>query len=341
MESKVVRAYLLNNEVAGDSVLTAGSVQVSGWFPVLQTQVLSATRAHSIAEIRQVVTVTSAAAIVAFSKYQVAIGNTGNRREGAQNQLTFFGATAPAVLSGSPATDKYNIYFSIATKINNTASARANAGSVITITHGAVVGTFVLHEVVTGGTSGAKGYFVSDVAGNMTIAVFSGLFVNGEVITGQTSGATTTTSAPPVLGLGLRIIDIGGYFSAYTKGLFQGPNTVLVTKGFAASDLVITTAGVISRGIGSRLVDEVPQKELLSDNLRQGLFSFPTFELVIASNNYTQYIVVDSILAPDNASSGVLVGARRVQVVYANEGAAGYGAFDAAMLANFPTMINI
>lgn len=341
MESKVVRAYLLNAETAADSVLTAGVVQVTGWFPVTQTRVISATRANSIAEVRQVVTIASAAAIVAFSKYQVAIGNTGNRREGAENQLTFFGATAPAVLSGSPATDRYNIYFSIATKINNTSSARATAGSVISNVYGASVGVFVTNEVITGGTSGARGLFVSDAAGVLSIAAYSGTFVTGETVTGATSGATRVLAGAITLGIGLRIVDLGQYFSAYTKGLFQGPNTVLVTKGFAASDLTITTAGVISRGIGSRLVDEVPQKELLSDNLRQGLFSFPTTEAVVAANNYTQWVVIDSIPAPDNASSGVFVGAQRVQVVYANEGAGGYAAFAGAMATNFPTLISI
>jgi hypothetical protein len=340
MESKVVKAYLINTPVAGDSVLANGVVQVTGWFPVTQTNVLSASKAAAIAEVRQVNTVVSAAAIVAFSKYQVAIGNTGNRREGAQNQLTFFGYTAPAVLSGSAATDKHNAYFSIANKINNTASARANAGAVITAVIGVITGSFTLNEVVTGATSGAKGYLIAATSTvTISVAVFSGTFVNGELVTGATSGATGTLGGVPTLGQGLRIIDIGQYFSSYTKGFFRGPNTVLVTKGFAATDLTITTAGVISRGIGSRLVDEVPEKELLSNNLRQGTFAFPTNEAVVSTNNYTQWTVVDTIQAPNSAMSGTTAGAQRVQVIYANE--TGIAAFNAAMATNFPSYVTI
>ena len=341
MESKVVRAFLSNSEGASDSVLTAGVVQVTGWFPVNQNNVISAIKKVSVAEVRQYVTVAAAANIVAFSKYQVAIGNTANRREGAQNQLTYFGYTAPAVLTGVAATDKYNAYFSIAYKINHTSSARANAGSEVSIAVGTITGTYAQYEVVIGGTSGAMGYFISGATSPLIIAVFYGQFVSGEVITGQTSGATSTSSAGPTLGLGLAIIDIGNYMSAYTKGFFQGPNTVLVTAGFAATDLTITTAGVISQGIGSRLVDDVPQLELLSPNLRQGLFSFPTMQNVIATATYTFYAVRDNIPVLDNASAGTDVGAFRTQVFYANEQATNYAAFVTAMATNFPSLVTV
>jgi hypothetical protein len=341
MEEKVVRAQLLNNETPADSVLTAGYVYITGWFPIKQTNVLSAIKITSTPEVKQVVTITSNAAITPFTIYQVAIGNTGNRREGAQTPIDFFSATAPALLSGNAAQDKHNIYIALAKKINQTPSAHATAGSVITIAHAATVGTFIFNEVVTGGTSGAKGYLVLDAAGVLTIANYFGDFISGETITGQTSGATALTTAPPTIGLGLRITDTGLYFSSYTKGFLQGPNTVLATRGWGSLDLVITTAGVISRGIGTRLVDDVPKLELLSSNLAQGLFSFPTTEAIIAANNYTEYIVVDYINnVPNDAAAGTTVAARRVQVLYVNEGAPGYAAFQAVMLTNFPTMVN-
>ncbi len=64
-----------------------------------------------------------------------------------------------------------------------------------TIPHGAVTGTFVEFETVTGGTSSATGIFLRTSAGTMTIGNIDGIFQSGEVLTGGTSGATTTTSS--------------------------------------------------------------------------------------------------------------------------------------------------
>lgn len=61
---------------------------------------------------------------------------------------------------------------------------------------GTVVGTFVLGETVTGGTSAATGkvLFVSSTV--MIIQVISGTFQNAETITGGTSAATAVLSSP-------------------------------------------------------------------------------------------------------------------------------------------------
>jgi hypothetical protein len=334
MEAKVVKAYLSNSPVAGDCVLANGVVTVTGWFPIIQNQVISAIIKNAVVEVRQYNLVSAAANIVAFSKYQVAVGNTGNRREGAQNQLAYFGYTAPAVLTGVAATDKYNAYISIAYKINKTSSARAIAGSEVTIATGSITGgPFTQYEIVIGGTSGAMGYFISGASSPLTLAVFTpnAQFVSGEVLTGQTSGATATTSAAPTLGI---------YMSAYTQGFFQGPNTVLVTAGFQSTDLTLVNAGVISYGIGSNLQYFIPRDELLSNNLNQGLFSYPFTQTVNTAVYYTFYSVTDSIPVRNNAAAGTTAGAQRNQVFYASNGSATTtppSAFNTAFETNFPT----
>lgn len=61
-------------------------------------------------------------------------------------------------------------------------------------------GPFVVGEVVSGGTSLAKGRVLSVDAANTSLVVSTetGTWVSGEILTGTTSGATATTSAGPV-----------------------------------------------------------------------------------------------------------------------------------------------
>ena len=73
MESKVVKAYLLNTPVAGDAVTASGVTTVTGWFPVKTNQIVNAIKVSSAAEVRQIVTVVASSAILASTKYQVQI----------------------------------------------------------------------------------------------------------------------------------------------------------------------------------------------------------------------------------------------------------------------------
>lgn len=62
------------------------------------------------------------------------------------------------------------------------------------ITHGAITGTFLTGERVTG-TSGATGFYQSDTGTVITLSNVTGIFQIGDILTGQTSGATTTATA--------------------------------------------------------------------------------------------------------------------------------------------------
>jgi hypothetical protein len=74
-------------------------------------------------------------------------------------------------------------------------------GSLFTIAIGAITnGPFVHGEIISGGTSNARGRVIMKTATGTTPLYYvsiSGTFQNGEVITGATSGATATSSGAP------------------------------------------------------------------------------------------------------------------------------------------------
>lgn len=68
---------------------------------------------------------------------------------------------------------------------------------------GAITGTFVHGETVTGGTSNATGRVISRWTGSdgqVVVEVLTGTFQSAETLTGGTSGATATTSATAAAG---------------------------------------------------------------------------------------------------------------------------------------------
>lgn len=65
----------------------------------------------------------------------------------------------------------------------------------VVLTAGAITGTFVEGETVTGGTSGATGVLKEIAGTKFRLVNLSGTFASSELITGGTSGATTTYSA--------------------------------------------------------------------------------------------------------------------------------------------------
>ncbi len=64
-----------------------------------------------------------------------------------------------------------------------------------TLTIGTITGTFTRGEVITGGTSGAKGRLITVSSPLQYVSTNAKSFTSSEVITGASSGATATTSA--------------------------------------------------------------------------------------------------------------------------------------------------
>lgn len=323
MEGQIQRSSLLNVYSGSDCVNSGGVLTITGLMAIKTASITSLIKQVSVLEVQQVVTIGSGSSpvVTAATKYQIKMGAYGGTvREGAINQLLSFGYTSPYVLSGSAATDRYNLFSALANKINNTQSAYATAYSLITITQ-TNVSPFAVGEIVTQSVSGATGIVVSGTTGTLTLGVISGTFTSASAtLTGSISGSASATAATIVLGLGLRIVDDAGYYAPYTSQSFErGPNEILVTQGFAQTDLVVTTAGVLGVGQGTRMLANVPVRELTSGNLAQGYWSFPTNNPPLAGDHYTTYVITSTLSAFQDSLSDNAERHEVVQILYIDE----------------------
>lgn len=428
-EGLISKSSLLNVYTAADAVVASGTLTITGLMKIKTASITSMIKQIAVAEMSQIATIgtVSTPVVTAATKYQVKIGNTGNRREGAQSQLLSFGYTSPYVLSGSAATDRNNLFLALATKINRTQSVFGKAfalslmpytgeavsnlilgekvtgntsgatgiviydldnGSTGTVTLGNVVGTFINGETVTAATSlttfvaafgagtwaaqtgnglvfidtagyyaslpytgttnyvigeiitgagGATGRVIANIdaggTGTLKVAGVVGRYVNGEALVGSTSGAGNTAT----LGTagwesftGLSYFDTQngtlGYYGPYTGSFRRGPNTVILTAGFSVNDLVITATGVVGVGQGSRMITDVPVRELTSGNLAKGYWSFPTNNPPIAGDHYTTYTITSTVTAFQDALSDNGVRHENTQVLYLDENIPSTGA---------------
>jgi hypothetical protein len=87
------------------------------------------------------------------------------------------------LVTGSPGSDQYAITSTI---------DYLNVPSTMTLTLSSVSGTFVVNEIVTGGTSGTTAKVTSISGTTMAIADPTGYFYQSETLTGGTSTATAT-----------------------------------------------------------------------------------------------------------------------------------------------------
>lgn len=439
MEGKVTKSSLLNSYSAADiNTATAGLIKITGLLPISNVCWVSQTPFISVAEMSQIVQIgtSSSPVVTAATKYQIKIGNTGNRREGAQSQLLSFGYTSPEVLTGVAASDRHNLFTSLATKINRTQSVFATAYALVSLPYDTqAVANFVLGErvtgsggsfgivvsqedngttgtlilgnatgsfsnneallggtsgttalanfvdawalhtgfgleivdfpgyyatlpydtqtgeftvglVVTGATSGATGRIIGDVdgagaTGTLSLGGVVGKFVDGETITDTSTGSAATNIAVGAYGFNAQTgVSIGansngtaGYYGPYTGSFRRGPNTVLVTAGFATTDLVILATGVVSRGIGNKMLADVPVRELTSGNLAKGYWSFPTNNPPLVDAFYTTVVIVSRCPAYQDALSDNAAIHETVQVLYLNEADADIAATLAALAA--------
>lgn len=445
MEGLVSKSSLLNTYTAADAVVSGGILTVTGLMKVKTSGITSVTKKLSVAEMSQIAKIgTSTTPVVtAATKYQVKIGNTANRREGAQSQLLSFGYTSPYVLTGNAASDRNNMFVALATKINRTQSVFATAFALSSLPFDAQTVNFVLGETLTGTTSGATGFILEQkdnvATGTLTLGNVTGTFLDNEAVT-STSGGAAVANIPGgwanQTGFGLEIIDTAGYYASfpydaqtvaftvgalvtggtsgavgriiadsdagatgtlmvagvvgkfvdneaitdssggaavanipsgwdgqtglsyfnnvngtlgyygpYTGSFRRGINTVMVTAGFAAADLVIYATGVVGQGQGKRMIADVPVGELTSGNLAKGLWSFPTNNPPISGDHYTTYVLTSTGTAFQDALSDNAHLHETVQYLYIDEniintGAGvnpGYVAFTAVMdaLPNF------
>lgn len=336
MERQPYKQSLLNLPVAGD-VDTATDpllIQITGLMPIKASNFISVKKVVAAAEVVQVYTLDGASAVtvVAGRKYKLLVGNPRNKDGEAISGLKPIGYTAPSTLTGTAALDRANLYISLAYKINQNTSLHCTAYHLVTLTHAA--GVFVVGETLTGATTGATGIVISAPSGtSTTVAMLPGstMFAGTENLDDE-SGSGPFALVSVAQGVGVRIVDDADYYNS--KNTRVGATTVMVVAGFTAANLTLTTAAVYSQGQGTRMLQDKPIKEVSSDNLAQGKWSYPANQDPVAGETYTMYIVSDTVDAPaeSNISNSVKT-LTREQIVWADDDAAGYAAFDAAILA--------
>lgn len=121
-----------------------------------------------------------------------------------------------------------------------------------TYNYGTLVGSFVVGELITGGTSGKTARVVTDDGTKLTLRSANGPFVDGETITGSTSAATAVldfTTKPITVGQlaiwgGKVWRNVNGLIGLATNDAALNAEWTLITKAaFSNSEYVLMTFG--------------------------------------------------------------------------------------------------
>lgn len=343
--NQVNRASLLNSyatsDVATDTSVTPNIHRISGLLPIIKGTIKNITQENSRAEVVQLQTIGLALTptVTVNSKWQFLIGNTNETREAQSKSLSYVNYTAPAILTGTPATDRFNMYDRIIKQINTLVNSKAFFATpyhIIQVPYDAQSANYTVGLVVTGGTSGARGIILADAdggtTGTLTLAWTTPTvpFVDNETLTDTSTGsATTNIPTGATVGVGIAIYDQAGY---YRPGR-QGQNTVVTTsKGFTPAMVNIRTAAVISRGIGSRMLENFPVVSSESGNLLNGVWSDYTQNQPLSTATYRKFTIVHT--APVDAGSPMgdtTSDARMTQVIWLNEADSDLGAVTTAI----------
>jgi hypothetical protein len=246
----------------------------------------------SVAETRQMVALgQTAETILASTRYRVGINNMFLKDQSAAKNEMVFAYTSPAVLTGSADTDRYNVWYALAAKVNayttdnveaflmhkvaftsgnsgTSATAFSTASGTNVVTYGSpgvqTTGgaTFKVAACTTSGvfTGAATGtmyiYDIKTSAGVSDPTAFIASAVNTVTDPITAENITFTVAVAVTQGQGMVVVDDAGYYSQITGR--TGISTVTLDEGFTTSTAVIQCIGVYSRGIGTDMLAIVP-----------------------------------------------------------------------------------
>lgn len=347
MNFKVAKSSLQNSvptTVPEDTSVTPNRLLIPGLLPINENELRSIEWYDAIAEVRQQAQVGVAATptVVAGQKYQFLFGNNEQTYESYQQQLSPINYTAPAILTGTAANDRVNMYTSFARQINSNPRLNAQAQLIVTLVHATDVGDPLnVGEVVTGATSGATGIIISraDVTHiNVAQTIGSVAFVNGENIDDETGSGPYALTAGPTVGVGLWIRDNAGYYAGKSRA---GVNTIVCAGppgGLTPEMFNILVAGARSVGDGSFMIaNQIPVVEVTTENLSRGYWEYPIDNPPVATHVYAHFVVRD---APVSLSPVAIVNTEsstdRVQVLWVDKAATNYAAFKTDLLSYNP-----
>ena len=128
MQTELTKVNLLTASSKNDVLVSGGVIKVSGLNDIRLQDLISVDIRNQVDEVVKVATIgTSTPTITASTKYIIKVGNTRKRYEGAQSSFSTYAVTSDASLSGSAATDRSNVYTSLASKINADVTANWTA----------------------------------------------------------------------------------------------------------------------------------------------------------------------------------------------------------------------
>lgn len=335
MEPVIHRQSILNVVKASaadiDSTSMPGYIVLPGLNPIPASTISKVDKTIYAAEVRQFITVTIPT-IVASTVYGVQGGELQSKDQNQNfNKLHPFKTTAPAVLSGTALTDKVNVAFILAWKINQkrrSTNYHLIAGPVATFTNATTAYAGAIGDVIVGLTSGAKAIVAKVNSGTEKLVLMQTTqdFTDTEAVS-INGVVTTTTAATNVYTGNLGILDDAGYYPALghrsgASSWAPGPNITTVTP---------TTAAVYGFGDGARMLDDVPRLEPRSPNLAYGQWNFATNDLPVASKKYNRFVI--TYANPLQAESRKNVETNRVlqQAIWVDKDEAEYGDFETAI----------
>ncbi len=322
----------------------------------------SVTRAYKVAsqaEVAQIALVGRAdETVVADTRYQIILFNNAVK-EGQKQTEYIYNYKAPATLTGTPATDRYNMYYDLVNKIN--AKAYNKVGAYLVHKVAFTAGQTALPQVgetVTQETSGvtAKIAAVSVTSGTINATTAAGYIWLYDVsdtsswlsasktLTGGTSGFVCTAAvditASANKGQGMVIVDDGDYFPARPSGASRGKTGVMLTAGFTGTDATVEIGtstlavdstgvlygrtGVYSRGIGSRMSQNTPVFAPDGETIVTGEADQILNEAVDTTKTYTEFHIIEDAKPSSSTLTGYSKNEDIHYVLYANESNSGY-----------------
>lgn len=161
-----------------------------------------------------------------------------------------------------------------------------------------------------------------------------------------------TTAASLGTGTGFTVTDDGGYYPVFSQTMTNIKGISLVSPltnsdgtGFASTNVSVTTAGVYSFGVGSKLAEEKPVISATFGNLISGVLMAPPVtinkEPAVSGQNYDGFCITSMKEVEAIPVGGQYAYQIRTQWVFVDNGTgsstanlAGFAAFERAFLAN-------
>lgn len=339
MRSDPAKVVILNAPAAADVVSSGGIITITGLPPIATTEWKEELAIQPYrAEVAPKQTLAIAATLAAATRYAIAIDTAAGRDFSHTTERLIIPARTPAVLvAAGGALDKHNLYHALAHHINNTPMLKKyidHAYPVVTLTHAA--GTFVVGEILTGATSGAKGKVLASASGSVTVGMLTTTdFAPTENVDDET-GTGPFASIALTRGVGLRVNFKSGFYNIAGSPKGAAPS-ILPGQNVLTSDITTNTAGVIGFGDGQTLVDSVPQYDR-DGRITKGYQEFRQLnEAPVASNNYNRVVIRikktgDPAFLSDEMRAGKATAYPEFHI-WANKDAADYAAFAAALAA--------